>query len=357
MKNNITLYHLSHIDLDGYGCQYLTSMVFSDIRCYNANYGPEVTARLDEIFRDIQKDRPGDNDTKRLILVTDLNLSTKECNKLEKDAAAIGSDLLLLDHHATGASAAERFFWYRLDTSRCATMITYDWLRKEYGFDSEKEYADIVEAINAIDIWQDKNRWFEYGKVMLGMISGAKEINRILFPDDDRSYKLNLIEKAREMAREGDILSAHIRLDEALHANKKSYFFNGTNNTKDNLVAEYVTTLLNSKKDTMTIYYRNHKGLLGYNIGSASLIGNTFLSANPEFDFYMDLNSRGNFSLRSIDRVDVSQMAAEIGNGGGHPNAGGGKIENYKDSFVYEDLRESIQEYIDDKTGNRPLLR
>jgi oligoribonuclease NrnB/cAMP/cGMP phosphodiesterase (DHH superfamily) len=43
-------------------------------------------------------------------------------------------------------------------------------------------------------------------------------------------------------------------------------------------------------------------------------------------------------------------MAATIGNGGGHPNASGGKIENYKDSFVYTELKEFIQNYIEEKS-------
>ena len=47
MKNDFDyVFHLSHIDLDGYGCQYLTTKVFDNIKCYNANYGPEVTQKI-----------------------------------------------------------------------------------------------------------------------------------------------------------------------------------------------------------------------------------------------------------------------------------------------------------------------
>jgi len=71
---------------------------------------------------------------------------------------------------------------------------------------------------------------------------------------------------------------------------------------------------------------------------------------NPDYDFYMDIGSRGNFSLRSNNKMDVSQMASEIGNGGGHPNASGGKIDGYKDSFVYEEIKEFVQNHIDSIT-------
>jgi len=339
------LYHLSHIDLDGYGCQYLTQQSFELIRCYNANYGPEVTARLQEIIDQIKRDqylnKPADE---RLILITDLNLTTKEANWIEKEAVSVGATLQLLDHHGTGEKAAERFAWYALDTSRCATRITYDWLRDRYDFDPQGAFETIVDAINAIDIWRSDDPLFEYGKVGLGMISGAREINRVLFPDEDRAFKLALIDAAKTRA---PLPYAPIVLDDDLHGIKKAFFRQGADDTKDNLVAEYITRLLTADKARLTIHYGQARGILTYSAGNTSLIGNAFLQANPEYDFYMDVNSRGNFSLRSADRIDVAQMAAHIGNGGGHPNAAGGKIKDYKDSFVYAEIRQFVQEYID----------
>lgn len=341
------IYHLSHIDLDGYGCQYLTQRCFHKIDCFNANYGPEVTARLEEIVKKIEQDKfLHGEETERLILITDLNLTTKEGNWIEKEAVRIGAKLQLLDHHATGASAAERFAWYLLDTSKCATLITYHWLQRHYGFDSENTLSAIVQAINAIDIWVNEDPLFEYGKVMLGMISGAKEINRILFPSEDRAFKLSMIQAANLLINEPD---APIRLDDEIHQIKKRFFIKEGNDTKDNLVASYVTRLLTADKQRLTITYKNAKGILGYNVGSASVIGNACMVENEDYDFYMDINFRGHFSLRSNNKLDVSKMAAVIGNGGGHPNAAGGKIEGYKDSFVYAEVREFVQNYINEK--------
>ena len=345
MKQHV--YHLSHIDLDGYGCQYLSQQCFETIDCYNANYGPEVPARLGEIVKKIEQDKFIHGDAiESLILITDLNLTTKEGNWIEKEAIRIGAKLQLLDHHATGASAAERFAWYKLDTTRCATLITYDWLQMHYAFDKENTLARIVKAINAIDIWLSDDELFEYGKVMLGMISGAREIGRILFPAQDRAFKLSMIDAAKNLVDEED---APIKLDDALHQTKKAFFKQEKNDTKDNLVANYVTDLLTADKQRLTITYKGHKGILGYNVGNASIIGNASMVANEDYAFYMDVNFRGNFSLRSNNKLDVSAMAARIGNGGGHVNASGGKIEGYKDSFVYADVRKFIQNYIDEK--------
>jgi len=341
------VYHLSHIDLDGYGCQYLTQQCFHTIDCYNANYGPEVTARLTEIVKKIEQDKflHGDK-VESLILITDLNLTTKEGGWIEKEAIRIGAKLQLLDHHASGASTAERFAWYKLDTTRCATLITYDWLQQHHGFDKTNDLAGIVKAINAIDIWISDDVLFEYGKVMLGMISGAREINRILFPAQDRAFKIFLIEAAKQRLNEEN---ASIKLDDDLHQIKKSFFRQTFNNTKDNLVASYMTELLTTDRQRLTINYKGYKGILGYNVGNTSIIGNACMVENDDYDFYMDINFRGHFSLRSNNKLDVSVMASHIGNGGGHPNASGGKIDGYKDSFVYAEVRKFVQDYIDKK--------
>jgi len=340
------IFHLSHIDLDGYGCQYLTNKVFKKIDFYNANYGAEVNERLDQIYKDIQSLKEEDSTLKPLILVTDLNLTTKEGNQLEKKAVKLGAKLLLLDHHGTGANAAERFAWYNLDTSKCATTITYNWLKEFHNFDKEGQYRAIVEAIEAIDIWVDNSKYFDYGRVLLGMISGAREVNRVVFANEDRLYKFRLIDEAKEVLNNNLLEDAPIILDDKLHFIKKDFFKKTKNDTKDNLVATYITDILTKNRDYMRVKYKDKVGILTYATGNTSLIGNNFLVANDDFDFYMDVNSRGGFSLRSNNKVDVSKMASEIGNGGGHPNASGGKIENYKDSFVYENFREFVQKYL-----------
>ncbi len=344
------IYHLSHIDLDGYGCQFLTQNCFKRIHAYNANYGPEVKARLEEIITTIKREKflNRNDQSIHLILITDLNLTTKEANWIEREAMEVGAKIQLLDHHGSGEKTAEQFAWYKLDTTKSATKITYEWLQQHHNFDPQGEYAKIVQAINAIDIWLSDDELFEFGKVGLGMISGAREVNRILFPDEDRALKLALISAMKEYVQRED---AHIALDNDLHQIKKEFFKSQKDDTKDNLVAHYVSTLLTNDKQRLTINYRGYKGVLGYNLGNTSILGNTFLMENPSYDFYMDINFRGNFSLRSNNKLDVAKMAEEIGNGGGHPNASGGKIKEYKDSFVYSDIKEFVQSYIEDKTA------
>ena len=350
----MNIYHLSHIDLDGYGCQYLADACFNKqhnykLTSYNANYGPEVKARLEEIITAIKREKFLGNETEQIILVTDLNLTTKEAKWIETQVIEVGAKLQLLDHHGSGAKTAELYAWYLLDTNRCATLITYDWLKQLHDFDKEGNFVQIVKAINAIDIWVSDDELFEFGKVGLGMISGAREINRTLFPAQDRALKLSLVEAMKNYVNKEN---AHIALDDDLHQIKKSFFKQQEDNTKDNLAAIYLTQLLSEDKQRLTIEYRGKKGLLGYNLGNTSILGNTFLVENPDYDFYMDINWRGNFSLRSNNKLDVSKMAEEIGNGGGHPNASGGKIKEFKDSFVYADIKNFVQSFIDEKSAS-----
>jgi len=339
------LYHLSHIDLDGYGCQYLTKQAYENINCYNANYGPEVTARLKEIVDDIISD--GSNKDS-IILVTDLNLTQKEANWIEKEALNLGVGLQLLDHHVTGEKTAVNHTWYHLDVAHCGTWLTYEWLQNKYEFDKSNELRELVDTINAVDMWHSNSELFEYGKVMMSMISGAREINRTMFASHDMKYKLTLIENAKDIFTNKD---AHIALDDSVHGLKKEFFKIDKNDTKDNLVASYMVDMMTSERDRFTITYNGYKGMLGYLVGNASIIGNAFLVANPDYNFYMDINFRGGFSLRGNDTLDVSQMAAVIGNGGGHRNASGGKVDGYSDSFVYEEIRAFVQKYIDEKSS------
>ena len=344
----MNIYHLSHIDLDGYGCQYLTHNCFKNINSYNANYGPEVKARLEEIIVTIKREKFLGNEDEHIILVTDLNLTSKEAKWLESEAMEVGAKIQLLDHHGSGQKTSEQYAWYKLDTTKSATLITYDWLQTHHSFDKENHYAQIVKAINAIDIWVADDELFEFGKVGLGMISGAREINRTLFPAEDRALKLSLIDSMKSYVEKEN---AHIALDDNLHQLKKEFFKQDEDNTKDNLAAMYVTQLLINDKQRLTIDYRGYKGLLGYSLGNTSILGNTFLVENPDYDFYMDINWRGSFSLRSNNKLDVSKMAEEVGNGGGHPNASGGKIKEYRDSFIYSDIKSFVQGYIDEKTA------
>lgn len=339
---NYTMHHLSHTDLDGYGCQMVTKHYFESILFYNSNYGKEINECFNQILDTIQTSTHENH----VILITDLNLTLDQAKEFESKATICEKNvlLLLLDHHKTGQECFETFEWYFLDSNRCATKITYDFFAALYGEDIA--LSRFVDVVNAVDIWLENDPSFELGKVCMGLVSGAKEVNKVMFPMENSAYIFNLLSNAQNYFTCNE---APIALDDATHQLKKSFFLTTHNETLSNLVSEFNVKLLTQNRDKMMITYKQYKGILTYNIGNVSVIGNDFLTANPDIDFFMDVTSKKTISLRSNGKVDVSQMAAHIANGGGHHNASGGLLSTFKDAFIYDTIKSQVMSIIAQK--------
>ena len=339
---NYTLHHLSHTDLDGYSCQMVSAHYFDSIQFYNSNYGKEINECFNQILASIQTS----TSQKHVILITDLNLTMDQAKEFESKVNICDKEIMMfvLDHHKTGQECADAFEWYFLDSSRCATKITYDFFSALYGKDEKlSKYVDVV---NAVDIWLENEPEFELGKVCMGLVSGAKEVNKVMFPEENTQYIFSLLNQAQEYF---SCQEAHIALDDAIHSMKKSFFVSTKNDTLSNLVSAYNVILLTQNKEKMQISYKEYKGILTYNIGNVSVIGNDFLTANPDMDFFMDITSKKTISLRSNGKVDVSKIAAQIANGGGHHNASGGLLSNFKDAFIYDNIKSQVMSIIANK--------
>jgi hypothetical protein len=341
------IYHLSHIDLDGYGCQLVMSYTPYCIKSYNANYGAEVMERINEILENIKTTSQND----ATILISDLNLYPDEAKYLNIEVEKLceqnrNINIVLLDHHASGEESANKYEWYYLDTQRCATKIVYDYAKEHFELQSnEPQWLEgFVNVINAVDLWhQNEEDDFEYGKVCMRLISETKELNRVMFSDEDRNYKLALLKKAAALRKNS---RSHIELDENIHNFKKNFFLESEDNTLDNLATIKIVSLLGSKRTAMTIYYKGYRGFLSYGVGNTSIIGNGFLLTYPEYDFIVDVSYRGTMSLRANNQVDVALIAKEWANGGGHPNASGGRIQGFKEQFRYDKVKEQIENII-----------
>lgn len=349
------IYHLSHIDLDGYGCQLVSRAIYTQVfdGCkmffYNANYGKEVGARLESIFKDIQKNHAKEAH----ILISDLNLTLDEAQRLNEAVFALNLEgyrisFEVLDHHKSGLECAQKYTWYVLDTQRCATKIVYDTLLARYGvFDTSVWLKPMVDMINSVDLWLENGENFEFGKVAMRLIVEAKELNRFMFDDNDREYKLALLQEASKFLSQEN---GHILLDNAVLEMKKCFLKGDLlSDTLDNLASKYQCELLAKKAESCSVYYGNYRGFLSYSIGNISVLANLFLKNNPHFDFFMDVSARGNVSLRANNACDVSALAKMCFNGGGHPNASGGRIDGFKESFVYDTIKECVQNILDER--------
>lgn len=343
-------FHISHTDLDGFGCQLTTQKIFPDAIYYNANYGMEVKIVLKDV---LEKIALLDKKEEVLLLITDLNLTTDESKGLDRAIKNLNDDgftikLQLLDHHGTGQKSADKFDWYFLDTSRSATKITYDYFSEHYPKFQDAcpaNYEKLIQAINAVDIWLEDDELFEFGKVCMSMISKSYEINNSLFNTQSRDYKFFLLTQTLQFV---GLENGHIKLDENVYHLKKEFLkLDNTNNTLDNLSSNYLVQSLDSKKDDLTVYYKDKKGLLTYNLGGISIPANAFLKANPDFDFFIDVNRRGRSGLRANNNLDVSILAQKLAGGGGHPNASGVAFKDFKETVIYNDVKKYIQNKLD----------
>lgn len=335
------VYHLSHTDLDGYSAQIVTKNYFQDIEFFNSNYGKEIDVKFNQIVSLIEQN----TNEKALVLITDLNLSLMQCENFEIKLKELNAKILLLDHHQTGLECSKKFSWYFLDINRCATLITYDFFSGILGEnDSLREF---VRMVNSVDIWLKDEKSFEFGKVCLGLVSGAKEINSVMFSDDSSKYIFYLLDRAREFMPDN-----YIELDSQTHALKKSFFMKENDDTLSNLISNFVVEKLSAQKEKFIIRYKDKIGVLTYNIGNTSVIGNDFLVANPDIDFFLDVTSKKTMSFRANGNADVSQISKHLVGGGGHINASGGFYPGFKDGCIYEDIKTQIVELIKTKTEN-----
>jgi len=314
---------------------------------YNANYGAEVKQKLELILENITKSKSSSR-----ILITDLNLTSDESRWLNNEVKKLNDykqdiELTLLDHHGSGEDSANKYKWYYLDTARCATKITYDHAKEHFELDEPEWMNKFVNIVNAVDLWkQDEKDNFEYGKVCMRLVNETRELNKVMFAEIDNNYKLSLLLEATKYIDEEN---APIVLDEKIHLIKKGFFKEDKNDTLDNLATKFIVKLLGDARSEKTIYYKGYRGFLSYGVGNTSIVGNGFLTAYPEYDFIVDVSFRGAMSLRANNQVSVAQISKEWANGGGHPNAAGGRIIGFKEQYRYDRVKKQIELLINDK--------
>ena len=339
----LKVYHLSHIDLDGYSCQLLSSKAYDNIEFYNANYGSEVIVRLKMIIERIKI-----NNIESLILITDLNLSQEEAKYLDDEVALLNKNgfnikIQLLDHHKSGEETASIFAWYHLDINKSASLLTYDYISNK----NKEKFSLFIRAVNAFDLWKIEDKeYFEFAKVCMRLINETIQLNRYMFLFEDNAYKLFVLEEAISFMKNKN---SHILLDNNIHKIKKKFFQDKDDDTLDNLATKKILNLLKEKADELIITYRGYKGILTYSLGNSSILGNAVLKNIPNIDFFMSLSRSGSVSLRADNNIDVSVFAFELAKGGGHPNASGCRISSFKEGFSYQELKKNMQELLLEK--------
>lgn len=195
------LYHLSHTDLDGYGCHLVMEHMYDGpSKRYIANYGDEITYVLNDIIGDIETS----NHDYVWLLITDLNLTDEQAAAVEKLRTNKNIDVTLLDHHKTGRDVGEIYEWYNYTEGRSGTRLTYEHMLGKitelYGplyDDNDDEIRcleTIVGIIDVYDMWRQEHVvFFEAGKVATSAIMETYNYPTTLSMSSQVKFKVGIL--------------------------------------------------------------------------------------------------------------------------------------------------------------------
>jgi len=335
------LYHLSHIDLDGYGAQYMIQQAGIRTKFFNADYR-DISTVLAQIFDEIDTAREP-----ATVLITDLNLTIDQANWILRRCRKLKLPVTvqLLDHHATGADCAEKFDWYYLDTERCATRLTFEAVSDFYQDDQQRELMS--KRANFVDVgdrWLKDSDDFRRSIFLIGLIMQDDQLAPPL-TDLKRSYRFHLIEGFFKLQESGATLED---IERSLYDLRKGFLKGRVGkriysdselplNDKFHMLSAEVL----DPASIPILEIDGYKGGVFFNWPHDVWRGviMELMENQKKMDFAIGVRGNGKLSLRANPGVDIGQIAAKYFNGGGHPGAAGGELNESR----LRDLNHAIQ--------------
>lgn len=291
-------YNVTHTDLDGISCGILLKKLDSNIETIYANYGD-----VDNTLLALQQ--PAN------IYISDISCSKSTLMELLDK----GNKVVVLDHHKTALwlnDISHPNLYCKVDTSKSGTKLCYEYVNN-HGVDVTS-YHDYVEAVNSHDLWLRDNDASDTLAMLFSLLGRDAFIDRYTENPDITVTPQEQLLLDVEIRRRTDIIEKAIKR---------------------------VVVLTDSKGYTYGVVYAQ---------SYISEIGNAILNAIPELAYVAIIglhirptpdNKLGVVSLRSANKVDVSEIA-HLHKGGGHPNAAGFILENWDPKYFNEDLRVNI---------------
>jgi oligoribonuclease NrnB/cAMP/cGMP phosphodiesterase (DHH superfamily) len=363
MQATERIYHLSHTDLDGYGAQYVVSKAFYNVAYFNSDY-KDIDLTLATMLKQAKMESLTGR-TLSLFLISDLNLTADQAKYLDKEIKKLPGDtqLLLLDHHATGAQTAEQYEWYRLETHQCATCITYDWV-KQFLTAEHAELDAYLQAfsqmVNVTDLWLQEHADFERANFLSSMIFERSH----MIPEMDevaRFFKFHMIEAVFKRYQQGQSLR---EAEAALHEIKEDFL--RTQHMRADLVenpdlmlaSKYYHLVFNFIKEapirTLNIDGMRAGIFYDWNHAVFQHVTSMLFNETQRVDIAIRVASAGKISMRSNDaeKHNVGALSAKYFGGGGHPCAAGGTLKNKRINSELEAVKaiEAMLE-LSDKEG------
>jgi len=157
----MSLLSVSHIDLDGIGCQIVLRQTFGEMQRMNINY-EKVDEYLEIIEEYVYNHRPKE------VFITDLSFTFKQLEKLKHITNIFkNTNFYFIDHHPF----EEEYKFLNSDNftiiitdKASATKLTYLFCKNNFNLNN-RDLEKFVSYINAIDIWLKNTQEFKAGIV------------------------------------------------------------------------------------------------------------------------------------------------------------------------------------------------
>ena len=394
--SDILLFHLSHIDLDGYGAQYMTRAAGYRARYYNADYR-DIPYALDQIFDDMSKVKEP-----CMLLITDLNLTLEQSDMVaqriqnlsksgaaptqkksgkvpakasllspemaamlkgalsassedETEDAPIKPLLQLLDHHATGEDSAKKHAWYYLDTERCATRLAFEAVAPWLSEDQRALYASRAEFVDVGDRWLKDDPRFNRAIYLIGLVMEDDQLAPPLV-ELKREFRFHMIESFFQLQEQGATLE---ELERGAYDYRKSFLreriaAERCENPENTLKEKYhfLSAEAVQPEDVPMLRIDGYRTGIFFNWPHDVFRGVAMelMENRGQMDIAIRVGGNGRMSLRANEGVDVGIISGMYFEGGGHPGAAGGVLRDNRLKDVEQAMR-AISQAVTEKKG------
>ena len=333
-----TIIHLSHNDLDGYGCQYITYKLLNEKVIYsNCNYDT-IESKLNELFKQLTIN----NKNEKYLILTDLGVTTEVSTKVFNFCKSNKVNFVIIDHHKTTESSKlviPNNLYLNIDF--CATKLIFQCL-KSFNIEKSNDLNEFVEIVNNYDLWCEQESNFNLGKIISDLM-----FNENIFKDTslDNKYKFYLLEQfINEIKTTHECYFIEKQIfdwkENFLNIVDSSEFIKNKNIfQKEKFIRIlYEISYKNSKMNF--IYIGKQKGIYLHNVDSTNFqfISKWILEDNKNIKFVINIKNSGRLAIRSQNDCDCSLICEKYFNGGGHKYAAGGEMDK---KMIFK-----LQEYI-----------
>lgn len=242
------------------------------------------------------------------IYIVDLTISESVYEILEN--SKYKEKIKVFDHHQTHLYASKKRY-VTIDTSQCATMIFYYFLKNQ-GYMNKEIIYDYVTHVNHLDLWL----WEEKKDFL------AKQLGDLL-----------------------GIYGKDMYIDEMYQKLEKDSIFQ-LNEFEDKILflenEKIKRYLLKKEKEMYFIKIDSYQIGVVYAEQYRSELGNYLSIQHPEIDFVAILNIAGGISFRTCKEVDLSSFASKY-DGGGHKQAAGAPFPKKLKQEIIETIFEGCE--------------